>query len=72
MRVGSHLVTFGETDMRLSTPTFMTLLVSMLLAVIGLIAHFGVTQIPVVGSHSFTPLLLGYIVLLAGVLVRGL
>jgi len=57
--------------MRLSTPTFMTVLVSLILAVVSALAHFGV-GLPVIGNHSWTPLLLAYIVLLAGVLVRGL
>ena len=57
--------------MRLSTPTFMTLLVSLILAAIGVVVHFGMA-LPIIGTHSFTPLLLGYIVLLAGILVRGL
>jgi len=57
--------------MRLSTPTFMTVLVSLILAVISALAHFGVS-LPVIGTHAWTALFVGYIVLLAGVLVRGL
>lgn len=57
--------------MRLSTPTFMTVLVSLILAVVSALAHFGVS-LPVVGTHSWTVMLVAYIVLLAGVLVRGL
>jgi hypothetical protein len=57
--------------MRLSTPTFMTVLVSLILAVISALAHFGVS-LPVIGTHSWTAMFVAYIVLLAGVLVRGL
>lgn len=58
--------------MRLSTPTFMTMLVSLILAVVGALAHYGVVQLPVIGGHGTLSILLGYIILLAGVLVRGL
>jgi len=57
--------------MRLSTPTFMTLLVSLVLAAVSVIARLGI-QLPVVGQHIWVPMLTAYVVLLAGVLVRGL
>lgn len=58
--------------MRLSTPTFMTMLVSVILAVIGMLAHYGNVSLPIIGSHGTLAILIGYLVLLAGVLVRGL
>lgn len=58
--------------MRLSAPTFMTILVSLVLAVLGVVAHYITAQLPVIGTHSFAALLLGYVVLLAGIVVRGL
>ena len=57
--------------MRLSTPTFMTLLVSVILALVSVLAHFG-ASLPLIGTHSWTAMLVAYVVLLAGVLVRGL
>jgi hypothetical protein len=57
--------------MRLSQPTFMTLLVSLVLAVISILAQIGVS-LPVVGTYSWPPMLAAYVVLLAGVLIRGL
>lgn len=57
--------------MRLSTPTFMTMLVSLVLAVVSAAAHFGVS-LPLLGTHSWSAMFLAYLVLLAGVLVRGL
>jgi len=58
--------------MRLSTPTFMTLLVSLVLVVAGAVAHYGNVQIPGMGTHGTLAIFVGYIVLLLGVLVRGL
>lgn len=58
--------------MRLSTPTFMTLLISLIFAVIGVLTHYGNIQMPVIGTHGTLALLIGYVVLLAGVLVRGM
>ena len=60
--------------MRLSVPTFMTVLVSLILAIVGVLAHYGssIIAIPGVGTHGTIVILLGYIVLLAGILVRGL
>ena len=57
--------------MRLSTPTFMTLLVSLVLAIVSIVAQLGI-QVPVIGNYSWAPLLAAYLVLLAGVLVRGM
>jgi len=57
--------------MRLSTPTFMTVLVSLVLAVLSLLVRFGI-NIPLISGHAWTAMLLGYAVLLLGVLVRGL
>ena len=58
--------------MRLSTPAFLTVIVSLVLGVIALLSHYVIGPLPVIGTHTFGLLLLAYIVLMAGVLVPGL
>ena len=58
--------------MRLSQPSLMTLLVSVLLAVAALLAQAGIVHVPVVSNAPFATFAVGYLVLLAGILVRGL
>jgi len=57
--------------MRLSTPNFMTMFVSLILAVAGVAAEMGV-HVPVIGTYGWPAILVAYVVLAAGVLVRGL
>ncbi len=58
--------------MRLSPPSLMTLLVSVLLSVAALLAQLGLVQVPVVSGSPFAALLLAYVLLLLGILIRGL
>lgn len=61
----------GDGTLRLSTPTFMTVLVSLILAIAGLAAQLGL-HVPVIGTLGWPVILVAYVVLFAGVLVRGL
>jgi hypothetical protein len=56
---------------RLTPPTQITLLVSVLLAVAALIIRYSGIEVPAILNHSFGILFLGYIVLLIGNLVEG-
>ena len=58
--------------MRISTPAFLTVVVSLVLAVLAALSHYVTGSLPIIGSHSFGLLLLSYIVLMAGVLIPGL
>lgn len=58
--------------MNLSAPTIPVFLVSVILAILALLVMYGGVKIPVVSGNTFVTLLLGYAVLLAGNLFKGL
>jgi hypothetical protein len=57
--------------MNLSPPSQLALILSVLLAVLALLARYAHVDIPVVSGHSFETLLAGFLLLLAGNLFRG-
>ena len=57
---------------RISPPTQITLLISVLVAILALVARYSGVAIPIIGEHPFCTLLIGYIVLLAGNLIEGI
>jgi radical SAM superfamily enzyme YgiQ (UPF0313 family) len=57
---------------RLTPPTQLTLLISVVLVIIAVILHYTGISIPLVGTHTFGVLLIGYLVLLAGNLIEGI
>jgi len=57
--------------MRLSAPTFVVFVISLVLALIGVLPLLGVA-IPSVGISAIWALAIGYILLAAGVLLKGL
>jgi hypothetical protein len=57
---------------RLTPPTQLTLLISAVLAILAVILHYTGISIPLVGTHTFGVLLIGYLVLLAGNLIEGI
>jgi len=64
---------WGDTmPFRLTPPTQLTLLVSVVLAVLAAILHYAHIELPIVGTHTFGLLLLGYLALLAGNLIDGI
>lgn len=58
--------------MRISTPAFLTVLVSLILGALAIFGHYVSGSLPVVGTHTFGLLLLAYVALMAGVLIPGL
>jgi hypothetical protein len=58
--------------MRLSAPSLMTVLISVLLALTAVLASLGIVQVPFLGLLPFLTLLIGYVLLLLGILIRGL
>lgn len=58
--------------MRLTAPSLMTVLVAVLLAVAAVAAALHLAIVPVVSDYPFTTLLVAFVLLLAGNLVRGL
>jgi hypothetical protein len=62
----------GTMPFRLTPPTQLTLLISFVLAVLAVILHYAHIELPIVGTHTFGLLLLGYLVLLAGNVIEGI
>jgi hypothetical protein len=50
----------------------LTLLISVVLAILAALLHYTGISIPIVGTHTFGLLLLGYLVLLAGNMIDGI
>jgi hypothetical protein len=61
----------GTTECIFSAPAQVTFILSVLLAVLALLARYADTAIPVVSGHSFETMLLVFLLILAGVLFRG-
>jgi hypothetical protein len=55
----------------ITPPTRVTLIISVVLAVVAVVIHFSRVEIPVFPTHGFVILLLGYLVLLGGNLLHG-
>ncbi len=58
--------------MRLTAPTAIVFFLSLLLAVLALLAYFGGIAIPVIGGNTFISLLVAYVILLLGNVIRGM
>jgi hypothetical protein len=56
----------------LSAPKNVTFIVSVVLALVAVVVHFANVDFPISPSQGFMILLLGYLVLAAGNVVRGL
>lgn len=54
------------------SPTRLTFIISVILAILALLVHYAHVSIPVVSDHVFETLVISYLVLLAGNLFRGL
>jgi len=57
--------------MGLTPPSQLAFFMAVLLAILALLVHYAHVAIPVVSAHSFETLLVGFLILLAGVLFRG-
>lgn len=62
----------ARTGYWLTPPTRVTFIVSVILAIMALLVQYAHVSIPVVSAHVFETLLIGYLVLLVGNLLRGL
>ena len=58
--------------MNLSAPTLPVFLVSIILAILAALVFYAGVKIPVVSANTFLTLLIGYVVLLAGNLFKGI
>ena len=58
--------------MNLSAPTLPVFLVSIILAILAVLVTYAGIKIPVVSGNAFATLLIGYVVLLAGNLFKGI
>jgi len=56
----------------LTPPTRLTFILSVVLVILALLVRYAHVSVPVVRAHEFETLLMGYLVLLAGNLFRGL
>ena len=56
---------------RLSPPTQVVFIISLVLAILALLAHYTTVSIPVIGGHTFETLLIAFLLLLAGNLLRN-
>jgi hypothetical protein len=57
---------------RITPPTQLTLLISVVLAILAAILHYANISLPLVDGHHFALLLLAYVVLLAGNVIEGI
>ena len=56
----------------LTPPSFVVFVISAILALLAVLMHHGHVAVPIVGSgHVFELLLAGYVVMLVGVLLKG-
>jgi hypothetical protein len=56
----------------LTPPTRVTFIISVVLAILALLVHYAHVSVPIVSAHVWETLLLAYLVLLLGNLLRGL
>jgi hypothetical protein len=57
--------------LELSAPKLVTFIVSVVLAVVAVVVHFANIDLPILPTKGFVILLLGYLVLAAGNLLRN-
>lgn len=56
---------------RLSPPTQVVFIISLVLAILALLAQYTTVTIPVIAGHAFETLLIAFLLLLAGNLFRN-
>jgi hypothetical protein len=56
----------------LTPPTKVTFIISVVLAVVAVVVRFANIELPIFPTHGFLMLLLGYLVLAAGNVLRGM
>ena len=55
----------------LTPPSFVIFIISVILALLAVLVHYGHVSIPIAGPRAFDVLTVGYVVLLIGVLFKG-
>jgi hypothetical protein len=64
---------FRRGGFELTPPSFVAFVISAILALLAVLMHYAHVSIPVIGSaHVFDVLTIGYVVLLIGVLFKGI
>ncbi len=58
--------------MRLTAPTAVVFFLSLLLAILTLISYFGGIAIPIISGNTFITLLIAYVILVLGNVIRGI
>jgi hypothetical protein len=59
-------------NLNLSAPTLPVFLLSVILAVVALLVHYAGVSIPYVGKHVFEVLVIAYVALFAGNILKGI
>jgi hypothetical protein len=62
----------GRIDARFTAPNLLTFVISAVLAVLAILVTYGGMSIPYVSGNAFLTLLIAWVVLVLGVLMRGL
>jgi hypothetical protein len=63
---------FRRSGFVLTPPSFAIFLISLILAALALLVRYAHISVPIVSSsHAFDALAIAYVVLMAGVLIRG-
>jgi hypothetical protein len=63
---------FRRGGFALTPPSVLLFVISLVLAVLALLVHYGHMSVPIISaSHVFDVLAIGYLVLMIGVLFRG-
>ena len=64
---------FRRGGFELTPPSFVAFIISVILALVAVLMHYAHVSIPMIGSaHVFDVLTIGYVVLLIGVLFKGI
>jgi hypothetical protein len=61
----------GHMPLELSAPKMITFIISAVLVVVAVVVRFANIDLPILPTHGFAILLLGYLVLAAGNLLRN-
>jgi hypothetical protein len=66
------MMPFRRGGFALTPPSFVVFIISLILAVLAMLVHYGHMSVPIIGaSHVFDVLTIAYVVLTIGVLLRG-
>jgi hypothetical protein len=72
-RPGEKNMAYRRGGFELTPPSFVVFIISVILALLPVLVHYAHVSIPVIGSaHVFDVLIVAYVVLLIGVLFRGI